>query len=383
MRFNKVVFASKSASILPAPAKLITLADLLDAATVVLELAPSPSAQKRREWLRGLRSGVSAISEFLGKREAEGILISEIVNIGVQFDEHVRHKGPSVRKDRKAQHHLLIGFARSLKCCPEMFAVEDAWERIPLKTAGTGTLIRDMIRQELDPEQITERHLSERAEEYMDQQYTRRYRRGYISVLKSSIRKAGVQASFPHLDTSPAYLPQYSINIRKMDPNLHAELDRILSWVSERDQRGFMRSGKTTRAYFIRNSERLYGYLVNIRHMPKTVGLEDIFTREAICDCARWLHRSRGWKRVSLGGMLSSFHSMLSVYPRFKDRDFSWILDLNDEFPKEMESQKEARTCVKAFEYNYDALAVIPALLCQGRSKSRPLGRSKREPVEG
>lgn len=124
--------------------------------------------------------------------------------------------------------------------------------------------------------------------------------------------------------------------------------------------------------------ERLYGYAVRfyqpLRGKPIT-RLNQILIRGVITAYARWLYKTRGYLRRSIGRVIHSFHSVLKVHPAFKKKEWGWMIDFIKEFPAKPESSIEEQRAKRAFDYDMETLSTIPAIVRNERESSVHLSK--------
>jgi len=192
-----------------------------------------------------------------------------------------------------------------------------------------------------------------------------------ISQLKYRIRQASLQESFPKLDVNSARPAPYRVAMKSMNPLVRIKLEGILEWLAKQDASEVLRMSESTRVAFAERVENLYGFAANQLGLQQIADLSVIFNRDVITAFSRWQFHTGKSKQGTISVILHSFHSVLKAHPLFENQDWSWILDLINEFPQEPESIVNARRDERAFDYDYDTLAAIPQMIRERREAAK------------
>jgi hypothetical protein len=375
----KFLLAQKSAAYGIDGSELVYVSELVCAIKLAIKSAPDLNPKQAGEWLRRLRVSTSFICTCVGEEKTPAdTLIREIVEAKDEICKRIKRTSSSTECSRHVTHlRLLLAFAKSMGFSHEVFAVEKEWEKLQFTGMDSSAqmIITDLKRNCVRPQDVTQKHLNDWKLERKNRECSFAATSQSISQLKYRIRQAGLQKSFPKLDVNSARSAPFRVAMKDMNPPVRIELEGILAWLAEQEASEILRMSERTRMAFAERTENLYGYAIH-KHLPplkNVVSLSDLFARNIVAGFARWGFGTGKSKQGTICVMLHSFHSVLKEHPSFRNQGWSWILDLINEFPQELESVIDARRQERAFDYDYDTLAAIPQMIREKRESAKDI----------
>jgi len=328
--------------------QLVYLSDLLTA------LEDNPN-------LPMLRSTVAKFSEFLGDT-CDKVTIEALETDRIDFRDYLRNRKYSKNSVRSYGNYLniLLARARDLGWRPEKPVIPAEWEPVfELKMHNSmRPLIRFLIKQGLSPSTVEERHLSD----WIDKRVHNGGAYSNASAGANSLRKLLVEHNFnSRLSKKRVMKGNYAVPIEEFPAALREEMEDLLRWkldrfITTRPANAQIRP--VTAKKLVHTLCRLYGFAVNIRHVPNVNSLRDLITESIVGKYLEWAFGTRKCKSNGLIGSFGSVYAALAHNPNYADMQLSWLPAVLQTLPEDSEEEALRRKEEKYLPY--DKLRSIP-----------------------
>ena len=281
---------------------------------------------------------------------------------------------------------LIIVCGRSMGLSHPLFDAQREWDQLKFSKMDNiaKRLLLALRRSGVRPCNLSDKHLQAWAAGCVDRGQTHVAARQSIAQFKLAVRASGLQSNFPNLDVELKGPEQYCVAIEDMHPRTWEQLQDALHALEKLDTAGIISKTESTRGAFTEAVRQLYGLALAQPDVMKMIGgavtdLQQILDQEVFSQCVRMGYHKKGWTRDTTRMFVHRFHSVFKVVSPYCFQNWEWMSKLVAEFPEDPEKKKEETLAARAFNYDYDAVETIPAMILGKRMETEDLSDRERE----